>query len=193
MSIFRITLTGFLFGQTIQNVLHFDNVDGALTEAQAATEMSTQWLQQIKTIQITSFTWSLINVQNVSTLPRPSAYNLPVNIAGTQAASNPITVFLAHVIRLRTGLSGRKGRGRIYIAGPSSGEMANGILTAASIAKWETILNVLRGRYLINGSTQLRLGVFHRAELGGTITACSEMTVAPVPGVQRRRNVGVGV
>jgi hypothetical protein len=187
----RVITSGFFFGQTCQNVLHFNNPDGLTTPADIATDIKNNWLVQISAMSSGNIVWNNISVRRVDG-GTEAPYNLAVSIAGAQSGSAQQLTFLAYVIRIRTAVVGRRGRGRIYVPGPNLNLTNLGVWASSTITGWQTPLNNLAARYLAGGTSSIRLGVASHTDPSDW-KAATQLLLASIPGIQRRRNIGVGV
>lgn len=194
MAIYRVTFTGTHYGSiTCQNVVTFKNQDGTLTEAQAAAELRDNWCTLLAAGQTTQFGWRNISVKNVDNALSP--YNLPVVVNGVDAsdASSAVPV-ITQKFRIHTPVAGRAGRGRIYLPGYRQAYWNQGILTATGITNMTVRLNAITARYVgALPPSGLQLGILKRNGTGPDFIACDFLSLSNTPGVQRRRNVGVGI
>jgi len=193
MPIMRVTTTALLMGQTMQNVLHFRMAGGALTFQQIAENIRDVWVTRIKTHQTTDHVYNAISVSQVGS--QVATFTLPVNIPGTNIATNEGTPFECMVIQKRTALAGRHGHGRFYVGGVTTNVAQKGLLTAAVINNWTTSLNFLMSIYGTLGEPGGPLDLVIHPKGGGAEDGVdvTEMVVRPWLGVQRRRNYNVGI
>lgn len=190
MSHHRVTVSGLLYGQTHQNVLHVSNPDGALSHSQIADEFETHWISQVKTKQVTSMIYNQIIVSD-SSGSGPPAFTKAVNVAGTNVANADAVPFSCFVVQLRTNLAGRHGHGRFYVSGVTNSAHTNGIVTAAVITAWNTTLATMKARFAEGGTSALTLVLKEKnAQVYHPVT---DMIIRQYLGVQRRRNYGVGI
>jgi len=190
MSLHRVTCSGLLYGQTHQNVLHFNNPDGVWTHSQIANDIETNWVNRIKLHQVTSMVWTQIIVQEVSLSPIAS-FTKAINQAGTNLANADAVPFSCFVIQIKTAAGGPHGRGRFYVGGLTNNSHTNGIVTAAVLTAWVNSLNILKGFYGPSGTSQIRLVVKEKSN--NTFNLMTDLICRQYVGVQRRRNYGVGI
>lgn len=194
MSKHRVTFTGTCWGTvTCQNVCHFDNPDGVLTPAQIATELRDNWCTILAAGMMNTAGFRNITVAEVGSAASP--YNLPVVVNGIDAVDpNTGTMAVNQKFRIHTPFAGRKGRGRIYLWGYRANLCSQGIVNATGITNMSIRLNALQARYVGVGHTStLALGVMSRAGDGSAFHFADFLVLSLVPGVQRRRSVGVGI
>lgn len=104
------------------------------------------------------------------------------------------------VVRIKTGLAGRRRRGRIFVSGIPEGWSAAGVLNAAGVTGYTGLANRLNAAFMgTTPSSGFRLGVFSRTEydsiLGTLNDAWKPATTLVVPtevASMRSRKVGVG-
>lgn len=191
MAVLRVTLNQLMFGQTIQNVVHFQRDAYTTSMAEAfATEIRDNWVAHIRGIQSSVCQYTNIKIERVTGVDVP--FNLTVNLLGTQSGSDDYLSFLCHVIRLRTATPGRRGRGRLYIGGIANNLGDFGFINAGVLALWTTILGQLMAHWGPDGVSPFFLCVNpHGTTEEPKIVTSLQMN--PAYCVQRRRNVLVGI
>lgn len=194
MSRHRVTFTGTVWGTvTCQNVVHFDNPDGLLTNAQIAAELRDNWCVLLCAGMMNTAGFRNITVATVGSAVSP--YNLPVVVNGIDAV-DPTTGTMAvnQKFRIHTPTAGRKGRGRIYLWGYRANLVSQGIVNATGITNMTIRLNAIQARYVGIGHTgPIALGVMPRGGASADFIFADFLVLSLVPGVQRRRSVGVGL
>jgi hypothetical protein len=179
-----------MYNQVCQNRLHFDNPDGGLTDAQICDEINTFWLPIIRALQNVGFAYTSISSQNVST-----AGNMPfvLSIAGTTgtlsgAGAHPS---IAGLFTIRTALATRRGRGRFYMPGVHGESVSNGLNGA--LGAYATQAGILTTRYNFDtGTRPIFLGVYEGG-IGGVWHGMTQLIARQTFGIQRKRNINVGV
>ncbi len=191
MSLLRITTSGTYLGSVMQNVLHFANPGDAITLAQAAAEVRDNWADKMRNAHASGFAYTNIAVKNLSDLTQQT-FNLPYAAAGVGEPSAPHMV-LAFILTLRCSAAGRRGRGRVYIAAPRSGWVSNSLMTAAGMTFLQAnAIDPITTRFLGASRTgPLEMQVYH-AESNSSSNVLS-LTLRQYLGVQRRRNINVGI
>lgn len=193
MAIVRITLTAAFRGMTVQNVLHFDNHDSGILPTTHCATIRDQWMDEYKFFSVNQVIW--INIAYTPLTPALGVTtNLAINIAGasnaTDSRDHPV---ISEKIRIQTATAGRAGRGRIYapVASLFGGNV--GVVEAATITARNARLATLMSRFGgPSPSTGLTLGIAPRGNPGNFKPATS-MFLASTYGIQRRRNIGVGI
>jgi len=196
--VIRVVMSGTFYGQVCQNVLHFHKVDG-VWPAQVVTllaDLRDNWLSGthgVRTEQNDRAFWTEIRAYNCDT-PTLTPLTLTISLQGTDGnASTQLLSYVCYILRLRASSGGRKGRGRIYIPGPRFGYYINGSLSASAITALNQVTAQL-AKYLDGGASPWTVGISPRGTGEATdFIPASTMQFAPISGVQRRRNIGVGV
>jgi len=193
MAIFRAVLSALLWGNTCQNVLHFNDNGGDLTASQVADKINSFWFQDWKLMSHNQLVWNDIAVTPV----HPAlgiTFHKTVSIAGTgNAAANVDVPVICLLIKVQTATPGRAGRGRIYAPGVSLAGGNLGILTPATIAARQANLDSLVLNFgAVAPPSTLTYGIAPRSSPGDFKPMIS-MQVRATYGTQRRRNYGVGI
>lgn len=196
--IFRVVMSGRMYGQTVQNVVHMHKSDATWpTDGNAlAVAIRDNWIagtHGVKDLETTDVTWTEVKVYNADS-PSLSPVALAISIQGFDSnGATQIFSFSSYVFRIRAISGGRHGRGRIYLPAPRFGNFIGGILTSAAISLINPVLAQLTAAFITSGgSTGFNVGIAPRGSPASFIGADS-ITVASVAGVQRRRNIGVGI
>lgn len=193
MAIFRVTLTASFRGMIMQNVLHFDQHASGITGQTICEIVRDQWLDQQRFFSVDQVIW--INVSATQVDPGVGlTTNLAVNITGAaNATSSNDHPVLCEKIRVQTATVGRHGRGRIYcpVAAVSGGNV--GIVNAATITSRNARLATLMARFNDNNpSTFITYGIIPR-DTPSSFKPAINMFLDSKYGIQRRRNIGVGI
>lgn len=194
MSIWEVNISGILLGQAHQNVLHFtDETFPTINAMTVATRIRDQWLDQIKTLHTSNLVYNTITVKDLQ-LPLVAPTTLAINIPGTIGSDSNMLPFASMVILKQTASSGRHGHGRYYVGGLPTVAYASGLLTAARITGFETMRTVLEPRWIGGSATAgLQMGVVDKSGGGVVFRALVRIVARSIVGVQRRRNIGVGI
>lgn len=168
------------------NVVHMTRADGAeLTSADLldmANAVADWWQNSYRHICKSV----MVGLDVVATKQDPNdplQETVYINGPGDYVPGAPLPGNDAAALSWRTGLAGRKYRGRTYHMGPSSGSVnANDTLTGQFLTDWSTA-----GQYLLSHliTAGLRLIIFHRST--NTFTTVIGMIVDQLIDSQRRR------
>lgn len=194
MSIWRVTLTAAFRGMLMQNVLHFNDKDSGITPQTVCEKMRDVWIPEWKFFSVDQVIW--INI--AATVIHPAlgitqnlAVNIPCTGNATAATDHPS---ICEKVKVQTATPGRHGRGRIYAPCASLAGGNVGVVNVATLnsrnARLQTLLN-----HFGDGSPPLEgivYGIIDRHNPGAFHPAIS-MTLDSKYGLQRRRNIGVGI
>ncbi|HEY9758858.1 MAG TPA: hypothetical protein V6C97_27060 [Oculatellaceae cyanobacterium] len=190
-NIFRVTTISRMYGQEIQNVFHLLGPSADPLEMSAiADHVAANWIVQIKNRQSAAVVYSTVKVRLLESQFPP--FVKTINIPGAWNFDDEISTVLSFILRLRSNEIGKRGRGRMYIAGVLKGWTTNGLVDSDIIVSWNSTIANLMGVYGPGGSGNYRLTICPSKAPFSTREVTS-MQVAPTLGVQRRRNIGIGV
>lgn len=187
---YRVTISALMYSQSVLNVLSFLGPVADLgAQTTLANEVTTIWINQVKTLQGAALNYVAVKVEALGTTLPPHIKT--INIPGVQQFDNELDPCNAFIIRLRTGFAGRTGRGRVYIASVMKGFYRNGLVTQTLIDAWDQVFGNIMGNtgfgsspYILCVGNKSGPLVFHPV---------MSLQVAPTLGHQRRRNIGVGI
>jgi len=193
MSIYRVTLTASFRGMIVQNVLHFDQHDSGITGATITEIIRDQWMDQFRGFSVDQVIWTNIGATQVT----PSVgltTNLAVSITGnanaTSAGDHPC---ICEKIRVQTATPGKTGRGRIFCPVASLFGHNLGILNPATIAARNVKLATLMSRFPDDDPPfGITFGIAPR-DNPSAFKPATTMFCDSKYGIQRRRNIGVGI
>lgn len=195
MGVYRAVISGLVNGQLCQNVLHFQK-GGAWTPDLAASlciDLRDNMLQQWKLRLSNTMQWNGISVYDAETPGRqPSvlAISVPGSV-GTSSGNN--LPFACTLLRIRTAVTGPRGRGRVYLPGAPNVDFVGGLATANTSTSWAAIFAVIGPRYVgITHTSPFEWVLAPKASPADWKSITSLELSGPM-GVQRRRNIGVGV
>lgn len=190
-NIFRITTIGAMYGQQVQNVFHLTGPSSDPAELSAiADHIATNWLAQVKNGQTAALVYNSIKVRLLESQFPP--FVKTINVPGAFGFDDQVSTVLAFILRLRTSEIGRHGRGRLYLAGVLKGWTTLGLVNSDILVAWNNRIATLMGVYGPTGSSNYRLQVCP-SKAPFSVRAVTSMQIAPTLGVQRRRNIGIGV
>jgi hypothetical protein len=191
--VWRLSLIGSHSGTELAVItMHIKMKTGTGTFAGAALYLKTNLLDLLKTQQANSFRWDEIRGLTVNTTP-PLAdlYNTGFPLAGTIAVEETAHQ-TAIVVSTKTLYAGRSYRGRNYLpAIPESG-FTGGLVTSSVGNALQTYYDDLVAALGNSGSNADYMWVVWSEKLQAS-NGVTDTIVRDVPGVIRRRRVGVGV
>jgi hypothetical protein len=148
------------------------------------------WIVEMKWGQSNALKYVFAKVEMLESQFPP--YTETLAILGTAGSSGDYKSYNASVIRILTNQKGRKGRGRQYIGGMASNLTDFGVFKSAIASTWATHLANCVALYGPGGSSAFRLGV-HGRLASAPFYDMVNLVLNPVEGLQRRRNIGVGI
>jgi len=194
MADYRVTVTGFWNNLiTCQNVLAFHDTAGGMNEQSVANEIRDGWLTLIKAGQTNTFIWKNISVLKIGSNVSP--LNMAIAVQGVDQVSNHGgTQVVCVKWRIHTQHPGPRGRGRIYLPAFRDVYWLDGQLTTTGVTNITAVLNSVKARYVgVAHSGPMVLGVHGRGPEAIGFLDADDLTLSLTPGVQRRRNLNVGI
>lgn len=192
MPVWRVTMEGTIYDQRCQNVLHFqaDN-EPVNSEQLLATELVNNFFPQLQSLQNNNWFWRRLGIQVVSDQVHPVVVIdiQPIQgiLAGTGAHPS-----IAGLFSIRTSTPGRIGRGRFYMPGVHNASIANGRVEANAMVQYIGTANAITARYKFNGPSAFKMCVCPRSN-PNDFKLMANVLARSTFGLQRRRNIGVGV
>lgn len=200
--IVQVTIAGTLHGQETNNVLHFGG--------NGAEPNLNQLLADVLDCIVTAFKpaasseWTLTKVSGrplFPTLGDPIDLFPTGTVTGTGLPAE--TSFSANIIRINTGLGGRRHRGRMFLPAVIANDVNQSKLTDNGIAKLVTFAACLVGKFIhlpdAIDQKMWELGVLSRTTAKATgetietaFTPATTLTPQRVVGVMRSRRIGHG-
>jgi len=191
--VWRMSLIGSHLGTELAVMtMHIEMKTGAGTFAGAAAYLKTNLLDLLKTYQSNTFRWDEIRGLTVNTAPpRADLYNTGFPVLGIKATEEPPHQ-VAAVVSTKTLYAGRSYRGRNYIPALSEADWTGGLIAGATGNAIQTYYDDLVAAIGNSGANADYKWVVwsKRLQAGNGIV---DTIVRDVPGVIRRRRVGVGV
>lgn len=191
MATIRVTLSMTYYGQLFQNVLHFNKSDYVASELpNLIADIKTGWIDQVKWCQSDGLKYVNMKLHHVGSSTPDTNEVLAIN--GGTGSSSEYKPFNAHIIRIQSVQAGRSGRGRVYIGGIASNLTDFGFIKTAILATWATKLAAITAMFGPTATSDFQLGVNAHTEVDNW-KAMQSLSINPVEGIQRRRNIGVGI
>lgn len=144
--IYRVSLTGNVFGQTVMHVLHFRMKSGAGTVSGLQTVVASQFANDMSAQQSEDLMWTSCAVRGLIPLADVSEFTFPGGYAG-QLVGESEPSFVAAIASLKTGTPGRSTRGRMYIPGVRTSDVTDNNLAGGWQTSMQTVLSNLVGAY----------------------------------------------
>ncbi len=192
MGVARLTLWQLQWGQTYQNVIHLDYGEASYDAIALKDAIVTYWIPAVKVQQLSSLQYQVIQVRNMSTIGGLTT-NFSVVINGSGGSGTESWGPLSQLFSLQTATGGHAGRGRFYIGGTSSVNVAQGRWISAMQTAMDGIAANLITRFTGASPTSgFNLTVCKRENLPFSHPV-TNIIARNIPGVIRRRNIGVGI
>jgi hypothetical protein len=202
--IYRLRIYQRLHNAQVVNVLHFVE-DVALSGSGAqdlAEDFRDSMTATLRARASNQLYFEYVEVQSlVPYADVPAVATWPANTNGTQLGSC-ISGSLAEVVSVYTSRAGRRGKGRMYLAGVDTQQTThtNGLWSAVQSDRTRAFATALAERYMqVPYDSSWALGVWSRATAGPTppwpseaFVRASSLVVRSTMRNQRRRQVGVG-
>jgi hypothetical protein len=188
--IIQMTFTSDDQGSTIQNVIHFREVNLPVSDANLKAQ-SQQWWLFLEPLCTNTTQFRETRIKRMT----PTAFDFIIEPATlrTQGShgGNSNNLMMAVVATLRTGVAGKRHRGRIYLPPIWSGNLNAGqnALTGGGLVNYITWRDAVLALWGPTGTSPfLQIGIYSRV-LGGT----SPFTVAgwqPITAIEPRGVIG---
>jgi hypothetical protein len=191
--VWRLSLIGSHSGTELAVMtMHIEFKTANSSFAGACAYLKTNLLDLLKTYQATTFRWDEIRGLTVNTSPpRADLYNTAFPIAGTVAVEETAHQ-VAAVVSTKTLYAGRSYRGRNYIPALTETAWVGGLLAGATGNAIQTYYDDLVAAIGQTGANaDYKWVVWSKRLVAGN--GITDTIVRDVPGVIRRRRVGVGV
>jgi len=194
MSVHRVVMvqTIPLLGLTYENVVHFNNPDGALSGAAIGAELQANFMPKIQGWQSNFLGWQYFYIYRVGH-PEIPAYIYPLSNSPGLSTAQYMYPTNCYKLKWQCLAGGRHGRGRFYIAGGRSDWAANYGITASAVTNGGILLGQIVARYKLGGTGPLTLGLVEKGGGESTFTALDSAVFWQYIGQQRRRQYGVGI
>jgi len=202
----RVVIKGRIHGHVTNNVMHFAtnqvvNDGSQLDELLLALAFA--MLQCVVDLYLpaASSDWSFeqVTAQNLyPALTDPVVSTAPANTLGTNGAAN--VGFVSSMVNIRTGIGGRRGRGKMFLPPCGDANITNGIIAQTVVDDIVAFLECVRDKFMGAGATEpWRLGILSQkdlSELGGTFDnsfrEATQLTPQTIAAAMRSRKLGVG-
>lgn len=191
--IWRLSMIGSHTGTELAVItMHIRMKTSNGTFAGACAYLKTNLLDLLKTKQATTFRWDEIRGLTVNlSPPLADLYNTAFPIAG-QVAGEEQAHQVAAVVSVKTAYAGRSYRGRNYLPALTESEWSNGLLDSTTGNAIQQYYDDLVAALGASGSNADYMWVVWSKKLQA-YNGVTDTIVRDVPGVIRRRRIGVGV
>lgn len=169
----RVRVIGKIQGQDYVNVLHFatnTQIQDPQQLATLLTALATAILACLvqNLLQAVTVDFELKGVEAMDIFPTPSDpifVAAPANSVGMLEAAS--TSFEATMINIRTGVGGKKGRGKNFWPPAGEAQTNNSTVGAVAVENFNDMIQCIVGKFIGAGATEdWRLGVLSRKDMG---------------------------
>lgn len=194
MSIHRVVMVQSIpsIGMIFQNAVHFNNPDGALTDAAIGAELAANFCVSIRNFQSNFLGWQYLYIYQLTT-PPPPVYIYSMGNVGGLAGTGYLYPTQCMKLKWQTTAGGRKGRGRFFIAGGRNDWVTAAGINATAATNGGIHLANIVARYKLGGTGPLVLGLVEKNGGPTTFTSLQTALFWQYIGQQRRRQYGVGI
>lgn len=181
--IYRVACHGRAVDQAIVNVWHVTSISG--NEINIANGFVSSVVPALRVFLNDEYMCDDVVVTNVTTLEQ---YTQSINQPGQNNAADMLPPQNAAVLSLKTGLAGKKYRGRSFIGPLSENDQIAGTWNSTLLAAMDNLGDALMSDWpsLFTGS----LVIYHKGD--GTSTPVNSYVSRPTVYTQRRRTIGRG-
>lgn len=185
---FRVKIVGRIHGQTTNNVLHFRAMIADLVTPESNNSLLQQLLTAIMECVIDTLLpavttdWTFIRSEAQMLLPQvtdPIESTAQGNLTGARTNSN--VSFCASLVNLRSGVGGRRGRGKIFLPPGGDLDMTNSVLSDDLTDLLEAFLLCMFGKFVgPTKTTPFEWGVLSRKDMEGVTGANAFDAIRPI-------------
>lgn len=197
-AIIRAVCIGSLDSQLVENVYHLKAKNAGIPDNEIAATVRDKIVTQLQPNFCDELVFTAVTVQEIFPTPR-DPYELAINIAGGQAG-DPLPSFNAGVCALKTGLGGRRNRGRKYYAGLLNDDITASRIITSRLGALQIDMDAINSWFAAgNGLSNLTWGIVHR-QLNGAPVPLAANSYVPITsavfrdvvGTMRSRKIGHG-
>lgn len=188
-AIYKVVVKGKLSGQDMMNRLHFrKEFADATDKAVLAQHVGERILGQWRFVAVQAMRWNTIEVYKLGD-QNDAPMVLPVAVDGFGLNGDNCFLPLAAVLRIRTFVGGKTGRGRIYLPAQPSHQCNNGTWSPF----WISQLQSVAGSHMQwfgpdNPQSGFNLGLGKVVDGAPEFKVVREIVAREYPGTQVRRN-----
>ncbi len=195
MSLFRVTLNMLLYGSVCQNVMRFGYPLPSGTPLQdIANAIETKWCGRVRNAVATDVNFFSVTVDNITGGSGGPTFTKNFAITGNAGDEASCSLNVAAVLRLESGLSGRRNRGRVYIPGQRPGWFRLGILHSSGAAVWAAPILGLKADFLQATATDpWHLVIWTVGGPTDDYRIVTDIVLRSTPGSMRKRMIGIGI
>lgn len=187
-AIIRCVISGHLHGQLINNVFFLRAKNAGIPDNEIAATCRDKIVEYMEESVSEQMVFESIKVQEIFPVAR-DPYELPINRAGKQVGEAAPSL-VAAIVSLKTGLGGRRNRGRKYVAGLLRDNIDSSLIDQARVDSMQVEWNSINSWFQAgNGLSNLTWGILHRTQ-GGNPVPLSADSYVPITSVVVQRIAG---
>jgi hypothetical protein len=187
-AIIRAVSKGHLHGQLIENVFFLKAKNAGIPDFEIADTVRDKIVNEIQKSVSEQMVFESCTVQEIFPTAR-DPFELTYNKVGLQVGEATPSL-VAAVISLKTGLGGRRNRGRKYVAGLLRDNIDQSLIDQARVDSMQTEWNSINSWFAAgNNLSNLTWGILHRS-LNGQPVPLSNDSYVPVTSVVVQRVAG---
>jgi len=194
MSVNRVTLSARYGGQILQNIWHLyipDQVTGNV--ATLLANWRDHWLDVYRDNMCAETQFLSLHGEELTGSGSGEIADLSLSMVGGGGSDTRVPLNLAMVVQLKTGMAGRRNRGRFFMFGITCNWLVNGVWNPTNLASAQSRFDTLKGRWIVTPDYGAWLVIHGPHDAPGEYRTVTDMQVRSTPGSQRRRQVGVGM
>jgi len=194
MAVARLTLSNRYAGQILQNVMHFRKADFVSADLPVLlTGFRDQFLDQLRNFYVAEVQQLSLHAEIITGSGGGEIADLVLSTVGAGGSDTRVPLTLSAVLQIKTGLAGRKNRGRIYVCGITCNWLASGIFNPTNVASMQGWANTIKARWITSNVGGWNLVLLGKNDNPADARTVNDLQVRSLPGTQRRRQVGVGI
>lgn len=187
-AIIRGVVSGHLHGQLVENVFFFRAKNAGIPDNEIAATVRDKVVDQLNNDVSEQMVFERVKVQEIFPVMR-DPFELPINMAGVQAGEAAPSL-VAGIVSLKTGLGGRRNRGRKYVAGLLRDNIDLSLIDQARVDSMQVSWNSINSWFAAdNNLSNLTWGILHRT-LNGAPVPLSADSYVPITSVVVQRVAG---
>lgn len=187
-AILRVVVKMTMHSQLVENVWYVRTKNAAIPESEVITTIRDNIWRKINQNISGDVTCDAISIQEIFPVHQ-DPYEEAIGEDG-QLEGEALPTEVAAVVALKTGLGGRRNRGRKYIAGLVPGDTSQSRIISTRFDALQSDLNEIKNFFLASNSfSNLEMGIVHRSLAGAPVPLTADSFV-PVNNIILRQILG---
>ena len=131
--------------QRVENVLHFAsaNSNDATAITTLADDLRASWRTNVMPLQSTTVQLASVYARSLDTAIAPAYESFPANAQFGDNGSPAMPNNVSWCLKFTTGLTGRSGRGRLYVVGLTENQVGNNAVNQTVADDWVVAINAI--------------------------------------------------